>query len=408
MAASDLTNVAFIVKRVYANGCAELAMRDHPFYSEVPKAGGFTGGGFFYSMRYSNPQSVGGSFAQIKTDSETAQGASSGKQLQLSRKKKYGRITLDGEAMMAARGDKAAFMDLVTGEVDGVIYEHGDALAFELYRDGTGARGRIATGGVAGNVITLDNADDARNFKVNMVVKADDTATGASPRAGTTYVTVVDEDLGKITLANAAGITATAGDYLFRAGDTADVAPNGVIEGLALNIPLTAPVLASDSFRGIDRGSDPRRLAGVRVDDTATSIEENIGLVAVKISQVGKKADRCYLNPVKFWEVVRRQNGKVTYSGGGSATYGFRSFDLDTPAGTVKLVADPDCPTTRGYVLKLDTWKFKTLGECPHVYMDDEMRMLRLADSDAVEMRTRSMGNLYTTEPAANGVFSIA
>jgi hypothetical protein len=397
MAASDITSVAYIYKRKYSDkAVGDLAMRDHPLYSMVSKEDGFSGSAFFYPIRYGNPQGISATFSTAQSGAASSKGL----QLQASRKVKYGVITLNGEAM-AACSDKGAFLDLVTQETDGVIEEMGDSLAFDLFRDGNGARGRRSSANT--NVITMTVADDARNFKVGMTVIASANADGSSARTGSTTVAAVDEDAGTVTLASAAGISSFSdNDYMFRAGDAA-----ASMEGLAALFPLTAPS-ASESFRGVDRSVDPRRLAGARVDDTATSIEENMGLVAVKISQTGKKADVAFLNPIKFWEVARRLQAKVEYDGaGGEATYGFEHLKVATPAGTLKVYADADCPTNRGYVGKLSTLYLKHLKGLPHVISDDGNPSLRSTTADDIEARVRCWVNAIATEPGCWGVFSI-
>ena len=398
MSASTLTSVAFIYKRLYMAGQpGDLAMRDHPWFRMLRKEDGFTGSAFFYPIRYGNPQGVSGTFA----DAQTGAAESKGLQLQASRKAKYGVITMSGEALLASRDDKGAFLRLVTQETDGVLEEMGDSFAFDLYRDGNGVRGRRSSAST--NVITLTTADDARNFKVGMTVVADDTLAGSSLRSGSTTVSAVDEDAGTVTLTSAAAITSFAdNDYLFRKGD-----PATCMEGMAVLFPLTAPA-SGESHRGVDRSVDTRRLAGVRIDDTATSIEENAGLTAVKISQVGKKADCVFLNPIKFWEVVRRLNAKVEYDNGGtSADYAFEYFSIHSPAGTLRAYADADCPTNRGYVANKATLFLKHLDGLPHIIDDDGRPSLREASADGVEARVRGFVNLISTEPGASGVFSI-
>ena len=292
-------------------------------------------------------------------------------------------------------------MSLVNQETDGILEEMGDSFAFDLYRVGDGVRGRRSS--ISGAKITLTVADDARNFKVGMLVVADDTITGLSLRGGSSDVTAVDEDAGTVTITSAADITSFAdNDYLFRKGD-----PGTCMEGLSSHFPLTVPA-SGESWRGIDRSTDPRRYAGVRVDDTATTIEENAGLVAVKIGQVGQTARIVTLNPIKFWEVCRRQGAKVTYDGGGmKASVGFEGFDLHTPAGTLRAISDPDCETTRGYVLNMDTLYIKHLKGLPHIISDDGRANLRSAAADDIEARARGWCNLICTRPGANGVFSI-
>lgn len=405
-AGSTLGNVSFIFKKLYMGGQpGDLAMRDHPLFRKIRKEDGFTGQSsatFSYPIRYGNPQAVSGTFADAQTAANTSSNSySRGVQMSAVRKRKYGVIVMDGEALASSRDDKGAFLRLVTMETDGVLEEMGDTLAFDLYRDGDGMRGRRSS--EASDVITLTIIDDARNFKVGMVVVADDTLAGSSLRVGSTYVKEIDEDKGTVKLNSVAAITSFANnDYLFRIGD-----PGTCMEGLASHFPKTAPT-SGDSFRGVDRSVDTRRLAGVRVDDTANSIEENAGLVAVRISQVGKKADSLYLNPIKFWEVCRRLNAKVEYdTGGGSADYGFEYFMVHSPAGTLRAYSDPDTPTNRGYVLNMSTLFLKHLDGLPHIISDAGSPTIAEYNSDSVEARARAWVNLICTEPGSNGHFTI-
>jgi len=395
---SSLSTVAYIYKNLYSDKqVGDMAMRDHPTLAMCDKQSGFTGKQYNYAWRYGNPQGVSGDFATAQTGSAT----SKGEQPVAVRKKKYGVIDLDGESMSAC-DTKGSFLDLVTQETDGIIEELGDSLAFDLQRSGNGIRGQRLSAST--NVITMYSQDEVRNFKVGMTVRASSNIDGVTGlRVGSTTVASVDQSSSTITLTSAAGITSFADDdYLFRAGD-----PGTCMDGLELQFPLTAPT-AGDSFRGVDRSVFVELLSGVRVADTGTSIEENAGLVAVKIAQNGKRADCLALNPIRYWEVVRRLNAKVEYDdGGGSANFGFEYFKIHTPAGTLKCYSDPDVPTNRGRVLNKASLYIKHLEAFTHVIRQDGLASLRQAAADGVEARVRSMGNLICTVPGANGVFSI-
>ncbi len=396
---SDLTTVAFIFKRDYSNKQAEeVAKRDHPLFARINREGNFTGVAHFYPIHYGNPQGVSGTLSSAISASAT----SKGKQLQMSRKSKYGVITLDGEAMAASRSDKGAFANLVYMETDAILEEMGDSFAFDLYRSGYGTRGKITD--ITGNVVTFEYADDARNFKDGMtVVGSNADITGASLRAGSALVSAIDEDLGKIELNTVAGITSlSVGDYLFRSGD-----PGTCMEGLAALTPLSAPT-SGDSFRGISRYADIRRLAGVRVDDTGTFLEDNLGLLGVRISQLGKKAVEAYANPVNVFGISKRLGSKVEYDdGGGTANHGFQYIQIHTPAGSLKVIADPDCPMNRAYVVNPAKHYLKHLDGLPHIAMDDGLRSLRSTTADSIETRARGRVNYAQFDPGCFGVCSV-
>ena len=136
MAASDLTSVAFLFKKLYATGTGDLAARMHPFLMRIPRRDGFAGKDFNYAIRYANPQGIVSGSANFATAQSNATG-SAGVQLLMSRKSKYGIITLDGEAIAAAT-DQGAIIDLVTMETEGILGELGDGFAFDLFRDEIG------------------------------------------------------------------------------------------------------------------------------------------------------------------------------------------------------------------------------------------------------------------------------
>lgn len=401
MAGSDIDKVNFIYKRRYSDEqIGEQTKRDHLLSEMTKMRSGVGGDDFRYVVRTGNPAGVAGSFSVAQANAS----GSSGVQFAAEPALKYGVITLDGPSMARARGKEDSFYDLVTMETDGILEEVGDSLAFDAYRNATGLRGRIATAGITGNVIELEDHDDARNFKEKMNIVADDAATGLTPRAGSAEVVAVDVDAGTVEVDNVANITGlAAADYLFREGD-----PGTCSDGLALIIPLTAPVYGSDSFRGVDRGRNARKLAGCRLDDTASSIERNMGLVAVKIRQEGKRANCGFLNPINFHDVTERQNAKVEFqSGGGTADYGFEFFNIHTSAGRLKVYSDPDCPLDRGYVGNLDSLQVRHIDAYPHVIRDDGRPNLRQTSSDGLEARVRAMHNWFILVPGQWGVFSI-
>jgi hypothetical protein len=398
---SDLTTMAWIYKRKYTDPrVADIVMRDHPRFAKTPKKPGFTGESVTYSILTGNPQGISGTF----TDAQDGAESSKGEKLIVTRKPKFAVVKLTAEAVAASEGNDAAFYDLVTRETTGKLSAMGEDFAFDLYRSGNGMRGRRAS--ISSNTITLTVADDARNFFRGQTLIADDTITGASPKAGSAKVTGIDLSGGKITVDNAAGISGFAdNDYLFRKGD-----PGTCMDGLEVLTPLTAPVLGSDSFRGIDRGVDVQRLSGSRVADDGSSLEERMGLGNVYVSQLGKShvCKDGWLNPIRFWEIVKRQNAKVQFtSGGGTAKYGFQYIEIITPAGVMTLYADPDCPVSRGYGDNPEHDYIHHLKGLPHIAMQGPSNYIMQYNAAGIESRAYSWCNYVQEDPAAHFVVEI-
>lgn len=396
-AASTASTIAYLFKTVYQDGLGDAASRERPFMSMLPRKQNMGRTGLVYAVRYGNPQ--GGS--TTVTDSRTAISGSDGAQFTAAVRRRYHHISLDGLLLLAS--SESDLVDALTEETDASMEEFGDRYSFDLFGNGTAIRGRRSS--ISTNTVTLTAPGDAYNFKPGMTVRASANADGSSPRTGSTTVSAVNLSGGTVTLTSAAAITSFAdNDYLFALGEASTV-----IDGLASIIPLTAPVLSSDSFRGVDRGVYPELLAGSRLDDTGTPPHEAAGLVARDIRRVGKRATHVLLNPTAFHDTSRRLDAKIEYSGGGEmVTTGFETFMIATPAGTLKAVSDPNCPANRGYVINLETWYISSVGDVPHVASDDGRPSIRLTDDDGVEIRTRAYSNLICTNPAKNGVFSIA
>lgn len=399
MAVTNSTATAAYIYRVnYATRIADTAMRMHPTLQQLKNAsnspgheGSFVGADFRYPMKFGNPQGVSNSF----TFSQAQASATRGVQFIATAVTKYGNVLVDGPSILKCENN-GAFTDLVTITTDDTISAHVNQVAFDIFRTAAGIRGQRAS--AATNVIQLAVIDDARNFEIDQTVGASLNADGSSPRTGTTTVAGVNLSLGQITLTSAAAIASFAdNDFLYNAGDPVGQGGSlGSCNGMEDSTPLVTPS-GADNFRNVNRSIYPERLAGTRLSTTVSlnqTIEESIGQAAILVNTVGGTVSDAALNPINFWAVVRRGNARVEMaSAGGELKYGFEKATVSTPAGSVVLWSDPDCPTNRCKGYDRDSHYLRVNNELVHIINDDGNYNLRSVGADSLETRTRTLYN---------------
>jgi len=160
----------------------------------------------------------------------------------------------------------------MTTEIDGVMRSVGDSISRNLYRDGSGAIGRINNSSFSTTALDLVTDMDSLNFEVGMVLQVSGTKSGGSVRSGTLTVSAVNRgsSSNQITMSgNLSGWSSVAqNDYIYQSGDY-----DGALTGLEGWLPATAPT-SGDSFFGEDRSDDVSRLAGQRYDGSSGTILE--------------------------------------------------------------------------------------------------------------------------------------
>lgn len=419
--ASNITTVSNIYKRLYYGKPGEdVATRDHVWLDMLTKKSGFTGSDFRLRLQYNNPQGVATTVAAAQTGATS----SSGVQWAITRAKRYGVLTLDGESMLAAQDNAGAFITLVKNETDGLMRSMGQRAANDVYGNGSGSIGNIGASPLGAAVITLtafstsgsaSGAGDAKNFFPGQILQLAPTATGTGDvvRGGTLTVLKTDEDAGTVTLTGniSAGVAAAAAnDYIFGNTDL-----DAVMKGLAAWIPLTAPT-GGDSFFGFDRSVQPTRLAGARLAtaDATNSIAENFLKLGAKVWRQGGRGDTGLLSPINWQSMVKELGSKDVREPdkGNKTTVGYQYVTVNTAAGQCKVYPDPDCPDNVGYLLTESCWFVKYLSKngAPfiHIIMDDGNESLRQTADDGVEVRARYLAQLCCEAPAWNGMFPIA
>lgn len=397
-----------MLKELYPPGVpTDLMLRNHPFMSLVPKDDNATGEYMVIPVIFDLPPGRSADPAQVFNSTTGPVGSSKHTKFTPRLVEDYAATYLNMLTVYKTANDKGSFVEARKMEIDGIITQLGNSMAHALFRDGTGAVGRVNSA-VASTTITLATRSDAKFFVIDGQYALQDGTTGVpggALRNAGNFATVskVDEDLGIITFtANlSASIAAAAiGDFFVAVGDT-----NDKLTGLAGWVPLTTPT--ATLFNGVDRTLHPTRLAGSRLDQPTVPAEDTITELAEIMAERGARPDRVFVSPRQFSKIAKRLNAKVEYdNAGGNADFSFSTVTIHTSAGALKLTPDPDCVDTLGYILEMKHWRLKHLLDLPHIVMDDGVRALRRSGSDSIEIRARYYAQLVCYKPGAQGVFS--
>jgi hypothetical protein len=396
----DLSAMNAALKELYDGQVVEnLVYADNPFLAMVKKNTDFGG-------KYKPIPIITGVSQGTSATFANAQGNQSPVQIQsflLTRVQQYSIATIDNQTMLASRTDKMAFLEGSKLVIDGAIRSCTNAVAAALFRSGTGSIGQIS-GSVSTGVITLSNSADVVQFEVNMVLQANATDGGSTPRTALGYVVAVNRSGGTVTVATSMGGAAASpaswgnGDYLLVQGNL-----NQWASGLAGWLPFTAPT-SSDSFYGVNRSVDTWRLGGGRYDGSAQSIEEALIDSSSLVAREGGKPKVGITNFASWAALEKSLGAKCVYiDHKAPADIAFRGIRVHGANTTIDVFPDRNCQANTAYLLQMDTWALEGLGDVPQILRyGDGLEMLRVYNADAGEVRVGAYYNLRTNAPGWN------
>jgi len=402
MASADFTTFDFALKEFYTKKkVQEIWLRNNTFLDLVQKNSELQGDTYVVPVVYGINAGRSAAFATAQTNASGVDGV----KFSLTVASDYAVCTVDNKTIKASKGDAGAFLRATKAQIDSSLRSLARSMATGLYGAGSGKLGKIATGGISGNVVTLDVISDISNFYKGQKLQACDTETGGTLRdsGATMTITSVDRDLGKFTCSGGLITGLAAADFLYQHGDY-----DAKIKGLAAWIPSTAP--SSTAFFGVDRTADLTALGGVRLTATGAPIEEAVVDLVAKVERYGGQPDVVLMNPVQFRAFEKALGSKVTYSNpqaGGKGVVGFKGIEISGQHSTVKVLSDMNCPNALVYALQLDTLELASLGPCPDQFDTDGISMLRQATADGVEIRWSAYAQLSCNAPGYNGVATV-
>jgi hypothetical protein len=400
----------------------DLVYKENPFYALIPKdesPDGFAGKYIPVPLRYGNPQGRSHTFANAQTN----QTATSLDSFFVYVIQDYQLVTITNLLMEQTKSNAGAFVDAAKLQIDGGFENIANNTAFELFNSGTATRGISAasstqTGG-APNTVTMQllTPSSVVQFEVGQTLVASATDGGA-PSLDTVSLTSVNRITG--TLIGTASVPALSANWAIGTGmafltvqgdlPAAGAASTGsylALTGLAGWIPFTTPAL-TDSFWGINRSTDPTRLAGLRYDASSFTIEEGVTNALALANREGAKPDMMILNFTSYAALVNALGAKVEYVQieHDEVEVAFEGIRFHSAYGVVTVLADRSCPPMTAYILTMDTWQLRSLGKVPHIlsYGMEGLEGLRVGNADALEVRIGQYCNLICNAPGRNMV----
>ena len=398
MPALDLVSFSAALKEHYMPMRVEdMVYQDHPFMALVPKYKKFGGINLPIPIKYGNPQGRSSDFATAKTNKV----AGRYERFVLTRDKDYSLADIDNETLEASMGDRNAFMEASTTEIDAALDSLSRSLATALYRTGSGSIGQIASGAtvVGTAVVELEELEDITNFEVGQVIEVSTTDGGGALKTSPKTIIAVDRDNGTFTvdsnLDSVAGQEWATSDYLFVDGDY-----DAKIKGLGAWVPSTAPT--ATAFFGVDRTVDTR-LGGLRLDVSDRPIEEGLIDGANRVAREGGRPDMAFQDFTDYGNLQKALGTKVRYVDlKANARIGFQGIMIDGPRGMINVIPDQDAVPGRTFMVQMDMFKLYSLNEPVRILNLDGLRVLRNSTEDSIEVRCGYYAQLGCNAPGWN------
>jgi hypothetical protein len=370
---------------------ADLTYDNHPFLGLVPKDTDVRGNTVVNPIRYSNTTGRSNTFAKAHANV----GAASRERWEQQHISNYSKAAVENKVMVLSEGSDAAFQQALTDEIDAAHGAFANDLDFEIHSDGTGARGIV--------VDTIDtlvvDLDTARNFEVGMVVQHTDTDDALLNSGDEVTITAVNRTSvpPTITLSADWSTTTIATHKIIQSGDAA-----AKVDGLAAWLPGSG--VSADPFNGVVRTADPSRLAGLDGVKGTTStllITDALIQTGAQLMKEGGSPNLALLAPVDFADLALETEARGRYAklGATSGNLSFSALEIQTGAGAVPCVSDPQVLADTLFMLDTRVISLFSAGELPSLFNRDGSFYHRSETADEISFYLYGFYNMIVKQP---------
>lgn len=421
---ANSTNQVAALKELYVDDkdyMKNVVYSKNPWLALIPKnesPDGFAGKYIPVPLEYGNPAGRAHTFA----NAQNQQTASDAISYFVYAVQDYQLVTITNLLMEQTKSNAGAFVDEASRTMDNGFRNLSNNMAFELFSGGTATRGQISaaapTYSAPNLTFVLANSQTVVQFEVGMTLQGSATDGGAALQTvpGTidaAQIISVNRGTGVIVATVVQGTPQTswiAGTYLQVLGDigiggSTTIAGMLGLSGMAAWVPTVDPP-SNDNFWGVNRSADPTRLAGLRYNAQAQTIEEGLTSALAYGNREGADFDLIIIDFLSYAALVNSLGAKVQYVQleHDEVEVAFEAIHFHSAYGKIPVLADRSQPAQSAYCLKTDTWKLRTLGKAPHVltYGMEGLEGLRVGNADALEVRIAYYGNVINCAPGYN------
>ena len=395
---------AMLKERYIGSDMVEKLVFSENFFLEMLKKRGSNdivgGKHIVVPIQYGLPTAVGANFALAQGTANNTKTVA----VQVEMGDYFGIVRIGEKVMAASETASQAFFKNEVLEIDGLYVSSGERLSYYATGTGGGSIGRIATGGITGNVLTLTSSADAANFEVGGWVCASGDGDGSAGtetlRGGGTgsaaQITAVSRAAGTITINDAGVISGLApGDWLSNQGDFFGGSGNPIImRGLQSWVTASDAPAALWNVTAATRAIDPQRFAGCRMP-----VSEVAGLgLDERLSKAGaymranfktRVPTAGWCNPLD-WQVLETSLRSRGYRSetDESTKFGFSSIKCTVAGTTIPIRADRHIPRGQFYLIREEDFGLHWLGgELIYPQNEGAGKWLRMYNATDLEYR---------------------
>lgn len=394
---------AYLLNQMFPDGLADATYRDpkNTFLALMKKDTKANGSLFEVAIQTTAGGGRSADFAVGKANNN----GGTGKRFAFDYKNDYSWARIDAKDMAAARAG-GGVVPALEHAMKNTMRNIKRSLASAVAGDGSGRIGKISAipPTTAAGTFRLNDWRDLVHFQVGMYLETNPTRTGSAGtiRAGRALVTGVSDSRTdpRIAFTAEGGWAPVVDDFVYAEGDY-----DAKIQGIQAWIPVVAPTVG-DSFGGVDRSTNPRQLAGIRVDVSGEATHTEALLSSGEEFQVyTAETTHVILSPADWIQLEREQEEKKRLVNVENE-YKIGIVGLQLEDGSIA-VCDPYFPKGFAYRVNIDTWTLMSMGDAPHLANEDGLKMLRVSDADAFEAMMRYWANLKCDAPDENGVVTL-